>query len=332
MSDPKVLDRIDEPSDLKQLDPDELVRLAQEIRQLMVKTVARNGGHLAPNLGVVELTLALHLALDSPRDKIVWDVGHQAYVHKILTGRRGEFSTIRQRGGLSGFPRRSESPHDSFDTGHASTSISVALGLAAGRDKNGTDEVVVAVIGDGALTGGVAFEALNQAGHLKTPLIVVLNDNNMSIGKNVGAMASYLARIRFDPAYNRLKQEIEERVKRIPGIGEKVAMVGHHLKEGIKHFLVPGGLFEELGFTYIGPIDGHDVGEVRRTIEWAKQYERPVLIHAVTEKGRGYGPAERKPEDFHGAAPFVVRTGSFKSAGRPPTYTNVFGDCLCRLA
>ncbi|HEY4687270.1 MAG TPA: 1-deoxy-D-xylulose-5-phosphate synthase [Candidatus Subteraquimicrobiales bacterium] len=328
----KILDKVNSPADLKKLSKSQLKDLAQEIRDLMIETVSKTGGHLAPNLGVVELTIGLHLVLQSPKDKIIWDVGHQAYVHKLLTGRKDKFSTLRQEGGLSGFPRRAESEHDAFDSGHASTSISVALGLAEARDKKGGDEKIVVVIGDGALTGGVAYEALNQAGHLNTSLIVVLNDNHMSIAKNVGAMASYLTKIRLDPTYNRLKHEIEERLKKIPAIGERMLHLSQHLKEGIKQFLVPGVLFEELGFKYVGPFDGHNIEEVKKSLSLAKQFEGPVLIHVLTEKGKGYLPAARNPEKFHGASPFVVKTGHFRKKNKIPTYTQVFGETMAELA
>lgn len=327
-----ILDRIDGPSDLRSLDREALIQLASEIRETLVATVSETGGHLAPNLGVVELTIALHRALDSPKDKIVWDVGHQCYVHKLLTGRRAGFGTLRQQDGIAGFPKRSESEHDVFDSGHASNSLSVALGLAEARDKSGRDETVVAVIGDGSLTGGMAYEALNQAGHLQTRLVVILNDNEMSIATNVGAMSSYLARVRLDPAYNKVTAEIEQRIRKIPAIGERMFTMGGHVKESLKALLVPGMLFEELGFKYIGPIDGHDVQELERNISLAKLVERPVLLHVLTKKGHGYEPAELNPGRFHGTPPFLPENGEVRSESQIPTYTQVFGDAICELA
>lgn len=328
----KVLSKIDSPEILRELDQAELATLCEEIRGELITCISKNGGHLASNLGVVELTIGLHLALNSPSDKIVWDVGHQCYVHKLLTGRRAEFPTIRTYGGLAGFPKRSESEHDVFDTGHASNSISVALGLAEARDLRGGDETVVAVIGDGSLTGGMSYEALNQAGHLGTHLIVLLNDNEMSIAGNVGAMSSYLARIRLDPTYNRLRDEIEAAVRRIPGIGDFIFTTGEHVKESVKQLLVPGMIFEELGFKYIGPIDGHDINAVKTSVKLARGVGGPVLIHAITTKGRGYCHAENSPDKFHGISPFVVSNGEPKSLGKAPQYTKVFGDAMVELA
>ncbi len=327
----KVLDRINSPADLKGLSKKELNELALEIREYIIEVVSRCGGHLAANLGVVELTIGLHLALESPKDKIVFDVGHQCYVHKILTGRREEFKTLRQFGGLSGFPRREESEHDVFNTGHASNSISVALGLAKARDLNGGDETIVAVIGDGALTGGMAFEALNQAGHLRSQLIVVLNDNEMSIAQNVGALSSYLSRLRLDPAYNKIREDLEETLRKIPGIGERLVFWGEQFKESIKKLFVPGMLFEELGFKYIGPIDGHNIERVATAVSLAKKIRGPVLIHVLTKKGKGYPPAEDGPEKFHGVSPKIEKEKDepcFSSL----SYTEVFGKALVELA
>lgn len=326
-----ILNAIDKPEDLKKLPPSKLNDLAEEIRQKIIETVAVNGGHLAPNLGVVELTIALHRALNSPKDKIVWDVGHQCYVHKLLTGRRDRFETLRQYGGLSGFPKRAESDHDSFDTGHASNSLSVALGLAEARDKRGSDETIVAVIGDGALTGGMAFEALNQIGHLGTRLIVILNDNEMSIATNVGALARYLARLRLDPLYSRFREGVEEGLKRIPAIGEHLYEVGKHVKESMKALIVPGMLFEELGFRYIGPIDGHDMQEIELNVRLAAQADKPVLLHVLTKKGFGYAPAELEPDRFHGTPPFERSNGEAKGGSDIPTYTEVFADAMVEL-
>lgn len=328
----KVLDKIKSPADLKKLSSQELEALAKEIRELLVSATAKTGGHLAPNLGVVELTIGLHLALDSPKDKIIFDVGHQSYVHKLLTSRKDKFYSLRQYGGISGFPKREESPHDIFNTGHASTSVSVALGLAEARDKRKTDETIVAVIGDGSLTGGMSYEALNQAGHLKSRLIVILNDNEMSITNNVGAMASYLSKIRLDPAYNKFKEDLEERIEKIPGVGKLMRTVGVNIRDSIKHLVVPGMIFEELGFRYVGPIDGHNIEVIKESVSLARKTNKPVLIHAVTKKGKGYLPAETRPEDFHGTSPFVIKTGEPKENGKYPTYTEVFGQTLVELA
>lgn len=328
-----MLDSIDLPKDLKKLSSEELKALSAEIREELIETVSKTGGHLAPNLGVVELTIGLHLALEAPKDKIVWDVGHQSYVHKLLTGRRKQFRTLRQHGGLAGFPKRSESKYDVFDTGHAGSSISVALGLAVGHEKKKGDETIVAVIGDGSLTSGIAYEALNQAGHLGIRLIIILNDNEMSIAKNVGAMSSYLGRIRLDPAYNKLRDGVEERIRKIPGLGETLLSLGDHIKESIKAFVVPAGmLFEEMGITYVGPIDGHDIQQVAENVVMAKEIRGPVLIHALTRKGYGYAPAEDFPDKFHGVAPYQVETGEAVSKGTIPSYTEVFGEALVELA
>ena len=328
-----ILNNIKGPTDLQALTPEELKRLADEIRDRMVKVTSQNGGHLAPNLGVVELTIGLHLALDSPRDRIIWDVGHQAYVHKLLTGRAKDFDTLRQHGGLSGFPKRAESPHDAFDTGHASNSISVALGLAVGRDQRGTDEQIAAVIGDGSLTGGIAYEALNQAAHVGSDLIIILNDNDMSIEGNVGGLSCYLNRVRLDPTYNRLRDDVEQVLRRIPAIGERVVSFGETWKTAVKQFLVPGMLFEELGLKYIGPIDGHGIDDVRKAVLMAKNLSGPILIHVLTHKGRGYEPAERCPDRFHGTSPFNIKTGEpRRKKPRPPAYGQVFGRSLAKLA
>jgi 1-deoxy-D-xylulose-5-phosphate synthase len=323
-----ILDTIDTPEQLKALGGEQLAQLAAELRERLVTTVAATGGHLAPNLGVVELTLGLLRALDTPRDRVIWDVGHQSYVYKLLTGRRERFSTLRQYGGVCGFPKRSESPYDVFDTGHASNSISVALGLAQARQARGGDEEIVAVIGDGSLTGGMAFEAMNHAGHLGTPLIVVLNDNEMSISENVGALASYLARVRLDPRYIRLREDVEGVVARVPGIGHGLVAAGEAAKESFKQLLVPGMFFEELGWKYVGPINGHDVQKVQDAITWAKNVNGPVIVHVVTKKGRGYKPAEVSPDTFHGIAPFEVSTGKVPEKAGPPSFTQVFSEAL----
>lgn len=331
----RLLDQLDLPADLRRLDPVELRQLATEIREEIISTVSQVGGHLGSSLGVVELSIALHAELHSPEDHIVWDVGHQSYAHKLLTGRLGAFSSIRRRGGLSGFPRRSESEHDAFGTGHSSTSVSVGVGLAeAARLSDAPRPArVVSVIGDGALTGGMAYEGLNQAGHLRTPLVVVLNDNDMSIKKNVGAMSSYLSRLRTEPHLYRLRRDLERRVQRLPGIGERMFAVGEQVKDGVKGALVPGMLFEELGFTYIGVIDGHDIASLRAHLRRALAVEGPVLLHVKTVKGKGYAPAEIAPERFHGTSPFSVETGLVaKVPGRPVTYTEAFGQALVALA
>lgn len=327
VDDKPILDSIDEPSALKSLSASELRTLAAEIRETLIATVSKTGGHLAPNLGVVELTIGLHRALDCPKDRIVWDVGHQSYVHKLLTGRRERFDTLRTYGGVCGFPKRSESPYDVHDAGHASNSVSVALGLAAARDRRGGDETIVAVIGDGSLTGGMAFEALNHAGHLGTRLIVLLNDNEMSIAPNVGALASYLARVRLDRRYQRLRDDVESALAKTK-LGAAMVAAGEAAKESVKQLLVPGMLFEELGIKYVGPIDGHDIQQVQNAVTWAKRAEGPVLIHAVTRKGLGYVPAEDRPDTFHGISPFSVETGKVESDGGPLSYTETFGRAL----
>ncbi|ACX52500.1 deoxyxylulose-5-phosphate synthase [Ammonifex degensii KC4] len=326
-----MLARVNTPEDLKALSLAELEELAAELREFIINTVAHTGGHLAPNLGVVELTLALYRVFDFPRDKIIWDVGHQCYVHKIITGRKERFGTLRQLGGVSGFPSREESPYDIFGTGHASTSISAALGLAKARDLAGDHYAVVAVIGDGALTGGMALEALNHAGHLQTDLIVVLNDNEMSISKNVGALANYLSRLRSDPAYRRLQEEFESLTSRLPGFGPRLRDFLSRLKGSVKYLVVPGMFFEELGFTYLGPVDGHHLPTLLRILERARALKGPVLVHVVTRKGKGYKPAEEDPDLYHGVGPFNPETGELYSSSLP-TYTEIFGRTLVRLA
>ena len=329
--DSPLLNRLNSPADLNTFTVEELYRLAEEIRSLMIETVSKTGGHLAPNLGVVELTLALHSVFNCPQDKIVWDVGHQSYVHKILTGRRDVFYSLRQFGGLSGFPKRAESDCDSFDTGHSSTSISSALGIAMARDLSGEDHDVIAVIGDGAMTGGMAFEALNHAGHLGTKMIVVLNDNEMSISENVGALAGYLSRMRTDPKYYKHKEEMELLLKKIPSIGSAVVKAIERMKDSFKYLVVPGMLFEELGFTYLGPINGHDIALTRTVLARAKNSHGPVIVHVITRKGKGYGPAESNPDKFHGIGPFNIETGN-NVGSKKPTYTDVFGQTLCEIA
>ncbi|NTW29105.1 MAG: 1-deoxy-D-xylulose-5-phosphate synthase [Coriobacteriia bacterium] len=323
----RILDSIDAPCDVKSLDDAQLAQLSTEIRDELVSTVSKTGGHLAPNLGIVELTLGIHRALDCPNDRIVFDVGHQAYVHKLITGRRDEFSSLRQYGGLCGFPKRSESAFDSFDAGHASDSLSVALGLALARDARGGDETVLAVIGDGSLTGGMAFEAMNHIGHLGTRVVIVLNDNEMSISENVGALSSYLARVRLDPRYTRLRDGVESKLA-TTGFGRVMVEAGEAVKGSFKQLLVPGMLFEEMGLKYVGPIDGHDIKQVQTAVERAKTVNGPVIIHAVTRKGRGYAPAENQPDTFHGIGPFSAETGEAASSGGPMNYTNAFSLSL----
>lgn len=328
-----LLNRIENPEDVKKLTVRELEQLASELRHFIIDTVSQNGGHLAPNLGTVELTLALYSVFDFPADKLVWDVGHQAYSHKILTGRRDAFSTLRKKGGITGFPNRFESAYDAFGVGHASTSISAALGMALARDAKGEKNQVIAVIGDGALTGGESFEALNNAGDLGTKLIVILNDNEMSIDANVGAMSEYLSRIRIAPQYARAKRDMGSLLMSIPHIGDKVYKTASHLKDGVRSVLVPGSLFEEMGFHYIGPLDGHNIALMEEVFKSAKEMEGPVLIHIHTVKGKGYQPAEQAPEKFHGVGCFDPSTGkSAKKAGCAPSYTAVFSEALIELA
>lgn len=327
----KLIDQITSPEDIKQMDMATLKILAHEIRQRLVQVTAKNGGHLAPNLGVVELTLALHYVYDAPKDKIVWDVGHQAYVHKILTGRADAIDTVRTYGGLSGFPKRSESDYDAFGTGHSSTSISAAVGFALARDRRGEDHEVVAVIGDGAMTGGMAYEALNSLGQMKSKMTIILNDNEMSIAPNVGGLAEYLNRVRTDPKYVQSKEDIELLLKKIPSIGDKMVKAADRLKDSFKYLLVPGTIFEELGIKYFGPVNGHDLPEMIKVLENAKQINKPIIIHVITQKGKGYAPAETNPDKFHGVSPFDIATGQVLSHKKAPAYTDVFADTLIRL-
>ena len=323
---PRLLDRIDNPADLKGLTKPELEQLAAEIRQELVTTVSANGGHLASNLGVVELTIALHRVFDSPRDKIIWDVGHQSYVHKLLTGRRKRFASIRQYGGLSGFTCRSESEHDPFGAGHASTSISAALGMAIARDLSGGDHHVVAIIGDGAITGGMAFEALNQAGHLGSKICVILNDNGMSISPTVGAFAKLLSRVRFDYRY-RWAEEGSKRVLDALPLGNRLWQIGQRIRSVFKGLIMPTVLWEELGFTYIGPVDGHNIGELEIALTQARDYcLKPAFVHVITTKGKGYRPAEGDAVYFHGVPAKSVTTEKI------PTYSEVFAQTVLRLA
>lgn len=328
-----ILDKINSPEDIKQLKEKELNQLAGEIREYIIDTVSETGGHLASNLGVVELSLALHKVFDSPHDKIIWDVGHQAYIHKLLTGRKEKLKTLRTLGGLSGFPKRSESVHDIFETGHSSTSISAALGIAKARDLSGEDYNVIAVIGDGALTGGMAFEALNNAGDFPTRLIVILNDNNMSISSNIGGMANYLSKIRTVPAYFKLKASVGSALKRIPILGNAMFDSAERLKNWFKYLLVPGIIFEELGFKYLGPIDGHDIHNLEYVLKRAKSYNGyPVFIHVITKKGKGYEKAENEPDKYHSVAPFDIESGKSKKSSSGRSYSDVFGDWILKAA
>ncbi|MCM0082523.1 1-deoxy-D-xylulose-5-phosphate synthase [Geomonas sp. Red32] len=326
----KLLSKINGPGDLKKLKTDELVKLADEVREFLLETVPKTGGHLASNLGCVELSIALHYCFNSPVDKIVWDVGHQAYTHKILTGRRDRFHTQRCYKGLSGFPKRSESPHDAFGVGHSSTSISAGLGMAAAHSLAGDDSRAIAVIGDGSLTGGMAFEALNQAGHLRKNLIVVLNDNEMSISKNVGALSSFISRKMTGGYYRGLKKEMEGLISAIPAIGGNILHFAKKAENTLKGFLTPGTLFEALGFEYVGPIPGHDIPTMIGVLENVKNLEGPILLHVMTKKGKGYLPAEQTPDKFHGIAP-VKPASAAPAKPAPPSYTQVFGETLVKL-
>ncbi len=327
-----VLDRINEVNDIKSIDTEEYDELAGEIRQFLIEKVSKNGGHLASNLGAVELTMALHLALDLPDDKIVWDVGHQSYTHKILSGRKDDFDSLREYGGLSGFPKRRESECDAFDTGHSSTSISAALGIVSGNRILGKKGTVVAVIGDGALTGGMAFEALNNAATIKQNMIIILNDNEMSISQNVGGMSSYLSDVRTAVGYNNFKDGLAAKLNNIPVIGDKLVNQLKKTKSGIKQLVIPGMLFENMGITYLGPVDGHNIEKLVRVINEAKRPNHPVLIHVITQKGKGYAPAERHPSKFHGIAPFDIETGAVLKKKEKMTYTDVFARKLVDLA
>jgi 1-deoxy-D-xylulose-5-phosphate synthase len=325
------LSSINKPQDLKKLSFDELGILAEEIRLFLLDSVSKTGGHIASNLGVVELTLALHRVLDTPNDKIIWDVGHQTYVHKILTGRKDQFHTLRQLDGLAGFPKTQESAYDAFNTGHSSTSVSAALGMARARDLKGEDYAVVAVIGDGALTGGMALEALNDAGISKTNLLIILNDNGMSIAQNVGGLSRYLSRIRLRPFYYRTRESVQSFVDSWPKKGKRFRSFLHRGKSAIKSLFVPAMFFEDLGLRYYGPIDGHNIKEMVNAFEQAKSMKGPVLIHVTTVKGKGYTFAEKKPAAYHGIAPFEIETGNLKKRGAK-NYSDIFGEKMCELA
>lgn len=326
-----ILDKVNFPQDIKKLDNIQLCKLADEIREFIIQKVSKTGGHLASNLGVVELTLAIHYVYNAPEDKIIWDVGHQTYVHKILTGRKDKFDTLRKYKGLSGFPKRNESIYDVFGTGHSSTSISAALGMARARDIKGENYNVVAVIGDGALTGGMAFEALNDAGYNKTNMTVILNDNQMSISRNVGSLAAYLSKMRTDPVYSKFKKDLDFILKKIPVVGADVARALERIKSSVKYLLVPGMLFEDLGFKYFGPIDGHDIRKLKEVLERSKRVSGPVLIHVVTKKGKGYELAEKKPDKFHGIGVFDINTGELLGKHQI-TYSDVFGEEITKIA
>lgn len=326
-----VLEKINHPNDIKNLDKEELPLLAEEIREFLIRTISEGGGHLASNLGVVELTMAMHLVFDLPKDKMIWDVGHQAYTHKLLTGRRENFASLRKFGGMSGFPKRCESSCDCFDTGHSSTSISAGLGYVAARDLQGEDYSVISVIGDGSLTGGMAYEAMNNAARLKTNFIIVLNDNNMSISENVGGMSEYLGSLRTNDAYQELKQGVTDTLKKIPVYGDRVVRKIKRTKSGIKQLFIPGMLFEEMGLTYLGPVDGHNLDRLIRAFHEARKVNGPVLLHVFTKKGKGYAPAERHPARFHGAEPFDISTGVPLHKRAKANYTDVFATVMRKL-
>ncbi|MBR6615235.1 MAG: 1-deoxy-D-xylulose-5-phosphate synthase [Lachnospiraceae bacterium] len=327
-----LLEKIEQSSDIKKLKEEDYPVLAKEIRQFLLEKISKTGGHLASNLGVVELTMALHLAFDLPKDKIVWDVGHQAYTHKLLSGRRDGFNDLRQFGGMSGFPKRKESPYDAFDTGHSSTSISAGLGIAQARDILGEDYSVISVIGDGALTGGMAYEALNNAAQIKKNFVIILNDNEMSISPNVGGMSKYLGSVRTKEGYTALKKGVENALNAIPGVGRSIATGVSMVKNGIKQFFVPGMLFEDMGITYLGPVDGHDVNAMVQVLKEAKRMRKAVLVHVITKKGKGYGPAEKNPSRFHGVDAFDVVTGKSIKEKKYPSYTDVFSEKMCEIA
>ncbi len=328
---PKLLDNINEANDIKKINAQDLGQLAEDIRNFLINNISRTGGHLASNLGVVELTMALHLFLDFPQDKLVWDVGHQAYIHKLLTGRKELFSTLRQIDGISGFPKKEESNCDSFDTGHSSTAISAALGLVKARDLEGRDDKVVAVLGDGALTGGLAFEALNNAGRLKTNFIIILNDNNMSISENVGGMANYLAKLRTSSKYTGFKENFENTLNLMPGVGKVIADKLKRSKDAIKYFMIPSMFFEDIGLTYIGPIDGHDIDQMMTALQAAARAKKAVVIHVLTKKGKGYHLAEKYPARYHSVDPFEIQSGQPIKAENSISYTRIFSDTMIKL-
>lgn len=326
-----LLDQINKPNDIKAISKREYGNLAKDIRRFLVQSISKTGGHLASNLGAVELTMALHLAMDFPKDKLIFDVGHQAYTHKILTGRKNEFATLRTYEGLSGFPKRKESDCDAFDTGHSSTSISAAAGFAAARDLAGEDYKVAAVIGDGALSGGMAYEALNNIGGSRTKMLIVLNDNQMSISENIGGMAAYLGKVRTNTKYVEFKDDLEQSLRKSKA-GTKLVMGLKRSKDSIKHFLVPSMFFEDMGITYVGPIDGHNIELMVRAFQTAFAANKPVLVHVVTEKGKGYGFAKENPSAFHGVEPFDIKTGKHLIQNKGKSYTAVFSEAVCELA
>lgn len=329
---PKLLDSINQANDIKKIKEQDYDRLAEEIRNFLIQNISKTGGHLASNLGVVELTMALHLFLGFPQDKLVWDVGHQAYIHKLLTGRKEMFSTLRQIDGLSGFPKREESCCDSFDTGHSSTAISAALGLVKARDLSNEKHKVVAVLGDGALTGGMAFEAINNAGRLKTNFIIVLNDNNMSISENVGGMANYLAKLRTSSKYTGFKENMENTLNMMPGVGKVIVDKLKRSKDAIKYFMLPSMFFEDMGLTYIGPIDGHDIGSMLAAFEAASRAKKAVVVHVLTKKGKGYKLAEKNPSKFHAVDPFDIASGLPMREDKTLSYTKAFSNAMLKLA
>lgn len=324
------LDKIKNPNDVKKIPKENLENLAAEIREFLINKISITGGHLASNLGTVELTIALHLCMDFPEDKLIWDVGHQSYTHKLLTGRREGFETLRQFGGMSGFPKTKESDCDAFDTGHSSTSISAGLGMAVARTLQGKNNTVVSVIGDGSLTGGMAYEALNNAGKTEAPFIIVLNDNNMSISENVGGVSSYLNQIRTAKAYIELKDEVKNKLKNMPR-GKNMIHGIQKAKSSFKQLVIPGMFFEEMGITYIGPVDGHNIPAMVRAFKEAKRCKEPVLVHVMTQKGKGYLPAERHPSRFHGTEPFAIETGLPAKKRTSPNYTDIFSTVMCKL-
>ena len=325
-----MLEKIQKPNDIKKIPADQLPALAEEIREFIIESLSKTGGHLASNLGVVELTIAMHRVFDLPKDKLIWDVGHQSYTHKILTGRKDGFETLRREGGISGFPKRSESDCDVFDTGHSSTSISAGVGYVRARELKKENYSVVSIIGDGALTGGMAYEALNNAASLKSNFIIVLNDNEMSITENVGGMSSYLSGLRTASAYTDFKMDVTKALNRIPGIGPGMVDAMRKTKSSIKQIIIPGMLFEDMGLTYLGPVDGHNIPQLIKTFQEAKRFEGPILVHVLTQKGRGYEPAMRHPARFHGAGPFDVKTG-LPVGKSNPTYTDVFSTVMRKM-
>lgn len=325
-----MLEKIQKPNDIKKIPADQLPALAEEIRKFIIESLSKTGGHLASNLGVVELTIAMHRVFNLPKDKLIWDVGHQSYTHKILTGRKDGFETLRREGGISGFPKRSESDCDVFDTGHSSTSISAGVGYVRARELKKENYSVVSIIGDGALTGGMAYEALNNAASLKSNFIIVLNDNEMSITENVGGMSSYLSGLRTASAYTGFKMDVTKALNRIPGIGPGMVDAMRKTKSSIKQIIIPGMLFEDMGLTYLGPVDGHNIPQLIKTFQEAKRFEGPILVHVLTQKGRGYEPAMRHPARFHGAGPFDVKTG-LPVGKSNPTYTDVFSTVMRKM-